>query len=91
MGIAELLKPDWKKIALAALLFLLFVPFLTYDNGIRCIRAPCPASSAGSALMFGLSNEHHIYSVDYAVMAAGIVAAYLISCIAISMLRKKKD
>ena len=49
MGWQDFLKPTKAKLLLAALLFFLFVPFIIYDNGIRCFMAPCPASDAGSA------------------------------------------
>lgn len=42
------LLPTKAKLLLAALLFFIFVPFITYDNGIRCFKAPCPASDTGS-------------------------------------------
>lgn len=43
-----LLKPSKEKFLAAILIFALFVPFVTYDNGIRCFMAPCPASDTGS-------------------------------------------
>jgi hypothetical protein len=45
MGWAEFLRPSPRKIALFAAVSLAFIPFMEYDNGIRCIRAPCPSSS----------------------------------------------
>ena len=50
MDLKKILSPSLNRLAPAALLFFLFVPFMTYDNGIRCFRAPCPASDTGTML-----------------------------------------
>jgi len=75
------LRPSWKKAAVAALLFFLFVPFITYWNGIMCFRAPCPSDSTGSVLMFLLTAPNHlIYQVYYLNALAGAFVCYAISC-----------
>jgi len=76
-----ILKPSRNKYAAAALLFILFVPFLTYDNGTRCIRAPCPSSDSGSLFAFAMfSPTHVLYQADLLLAAAGLVASYLAAC-----------
>ncbi|MCX6771699.1 MAG: hypothetical protein NTX79_06605 [Candidatus Micrarchaeota archaeon] len=86
----EFLTPSWKKAAVAALLFILFVPFINYWNGIMCIRAPCPSSSAGSMLLFALSGPRHIYSLDLPIALAGIAVCYAIACALVSFLAKRR-
>lgn len=81
------LKPTKSKLGLAAVLFLLFVPFINYDNGIRCIRAPCPADTTGSVVMYSLQvaaenwRSVHIYHYELGLLAIGTIAAYLASCL----------
>ena len=84
----EFLRPSWKKAAVAALLFVLFVPFITYWNGIMCIRAPCPSDGIGSLIMFILlSPTHTIYSLNFSIALIGLVICYAIAC---ALLGRKK-
>ncbi|MFA6907679.1 MAG: hypothetical protein WC263_02525 [Candidatus Micrarchaeia archaeon] len=90
------LKPSWKKAAIAALLFILFVPFINHDNGIRCIRAPCPSSSVGSFaswLLFGPwahSQPAHVYSIDLFIALIGIAVCYALACALLGWKKGKK-
>ena len=77
----EFLKPNQKKFAIAALLFILFVPFINYWNGIMCFRAPCPSDSTGSLLAFAIfSPTHLVYQVLFPIALVGLVASYLTAC-----------
>ncbi len=80
----NMLKPSRFKIALFIILFLVFVPFAEFDNGIRCIRAPCPSSSIGSIAMYLLYHSP-IYQIYIISIIVGAVAAYLISCLLVSL------
>ena len=90
------LKPSWQKVAIAAALIILFVPFINYDNGIRCIRAPCPSSNIGSVvswLLFGPrahSQPALIYSIDLLIAFAGIVICYALACALLARKKGKK-
>ncbi|MFA5930333.1 MAG: hypothetical protein WC861_05610 [Candidatus Micrarchaeia archaeon] len=76
----EFLKPSRNKCAAAALLFILFVPFITYWNGTMCIQAPCPSESAGSMLLFLFSGPRHIYSLNFPVAMLGLALSYAFAC-----------
>lgn len=79
------LKPSLMKIAIAALFFILFAPFINCDNGIRCIRAPCPSSSLDSIFFWlvpldGTPAMPHVYSLDFPILIGGAVICYLAGC-----------
>jgi len=87
----EFLKPSRKKFAIAAALFILFVPFINYWNGIMCIRAPCPSDSTGSLLAFlFLAPTHTIYQILYINAIAGGALSYILATIAMSLYSKTK-
>ena len=68
------LKPTISKLILIAIIFTLFVPFISYDNGIRCITTPCPNESTGSvAAWLIFSPNFHIYSVNYINLVIGLI------------------
>ena len=46
MGWKEYLAPSILRLVLAALLFSVIVPAITYDTGTACVNAPCPPTSA---------------------------------------------
>ncbi len=87
MDFKECLSPQpISKAILALALFVLFMPFIQFDTGIRCIRAPCPSSTTASVALY-LYSAHISYpntmilGLDYQVAGIGIVLSYLISCI----------
>ena len=86
----ELVMPSRGKIIIFLALFLLFVPVVNYDTGIRCITAPCPSSSPGSIFIYVLHGSQ-IYQFYYAAAIIGIVATYLIACFAISLKKNVKN
>jgi hypothetical protein len=87
----EFLMPSRKKAAVAALLFVLFVPFINYWNGIMCIRAPCPSDSTGSLIMFLLlAPTHLIYQILYLNAIVGLALSYLLAAIAAPYYSKTK-
>ncbi len=88
--VSELLRPAEKKVALFVILFVLFVPVVAHDNGIRCITAPCPATSYSSILFYLLSTSGAIYEYLYIPAMIGAVATYLIACLLASLYRSVK-
>lgn len=91
----EFFKPTISKIIVFVMIFLFFVPFIDYDNGIRCIKAPCHSSDTGSVLMyllFSYKPNMTIFSFSYICLIAGMIISYLISCaIAFGFNRLKKE
>ncbi len=81
----QLLRPSAPKIALFLLLFLAFIPFAEFDNGIRCITTPCPSSSVGSVLAYAIGYRGAIYQLYYFSIFVGLVASYVISCMLFSL------
>ena len=91
INLKEFLGPSWQKIAVAALLFVLFVPFITYWNGIMCIRAPCPSDTTGSLLMFALlSPTHTAYSLNLPIALIGAAVCYAFACALLGWKKGKK-
>jgi hypothetical protein len=77
----EVFRPTVGKILLALVLVALFVPALEFDNGIRCIRAPCPSTSVGPLVVLLL--ERPVYVVSYPNLLLGFLACYALSSLAI--------
>ena len=85
MDMKEFLAPTPFKLALAVLLFALFVPFITYDTGIRCIRAPCPSAATNSVLVYAYYSlivfpHTSIYALNFQMLAIGLALSYPASC-----------
>lgn len=83
MDAASFFNPTVKKIVVAAVIFALFVPFISYDTGARCIRAPCYVAEAAGSIVTWLifSYDFRIYSLSYAMIIVGLIASYSISCV----------
>jgi hypothetical protein len=78
--ISIVLIPTTAKILIFIILFLLFVPVVEYDTGIRCITTPCPSGAPGSVLIY-LMHFSHIYQFYYVSIVIGAVACYIIACL----------
>ncbi|MEK6906479.1 MAG: hypothetical protein AABW81_02565 [Nanoarchaeota archaeon] len=90
MNLKKFLKPTKWKILTFVIISLLFIPFINYDNGIRCIKAPCPADTTGSVIMYLLlSDNFHVYKILYINLAVGLIISYLLSCMIVSLIKKK--
>ncbi|MBU0471791.1 MAG: hypothetical protein KKF89_06170, partial [Nanoarchaeota archaeon] len=86
----EFFKPTKIKILTSIIILILFVPFINYDNGIRCIKAPCPADTTGSITSWLISSyNHNIYQIQYINLLLGIIISYLVSCLIIYLVKKK--
>ncbi|GIU68735.1 MAG: hypothetical protein KatS3mg001_585 [Candidatus Pacearchaeota archaeon] len=84
------LKPTKTHLILSFLILIVFIPFINYDNGIRCIKAPCNSSSNGSVLMWlFFSYNFHVYSINYIVLIVGIVLSYLFTFLILKIFLKK--
>lgn len=91
MKVTLFLKPTVAKIVLATLIFVLFVPFIRYDTGIRCFQAPCPSGTYGSVVMWLVKSAHfYIYRISLTIVGAGTVLSYLFSCGTVYIIDKIK-
>ena len=95
MNWKEILKPSREMIAIGAILFILFVPFIVYDNGIRCFRAPCPSSGMGSVLSWSMLSALHmipgfIFSFDISIAVIGAIICYSLGCAFAPLLEQKR-
>ena len=89
MNWKEFLKPNSVKIIILTILSVVFVPFINYDTGIRCIQAPCSAAFTGSFLMYLLfSHNFYVYYFSYVNLILGLIVSYLISCLIIFLINK---
>ena len=84
----QFFKITWLKMAVILIVFLSAFPILTYDNGIRCIRAPCPNEETGTFLQYFNSQPHYIYSLDYTILILGLIVSYIVSCIIALLIEK---
>lgn len=82
MDLKQFLKPTISKIIIFLVISIVFIPFIRYDNGIRCFTTPCDSDTTGSFAMWLFSSyNYHIYQIHYSYMIFGIVVTYLISCL----------
>ena len=93
MNWKEFLRPTIGKIILFLIISALFIPFIRYDNGIRCFTTPCPADSTGSVLMWLMSLRYagHVYEINYSYLITGLAISYLISYLIIFVFNKLRN
>ncbi|MDP3965986.1 MAG: hypothetical protein Q8Q04_00460 [archaeon] len=70
-----------RRLILAFLLLMVFVPFLNYDNGTRCITAPCDSGDMGSVALWGINGFPYIYGVNYLFLIGGIILTFIIAAL----------
>ena len=87
----EFFKPTIGKIVLFLILLIVFVPFISFDNGMRCITAPCPSVTTGSLLMWYGLKFGSIYELHYLYLVIGLIVSYLVSAIIVSLFNLVKN
>lgn len=94
MTLKEFLKPTVGKLILLLVLVIIFVPFIDFDNGIRCFTEPCPSETTGSLLIWVYTKlkvgNGHVYELHYPYFLIGIALSYIISCMLIWYTTKNK-
>ncbi len=86
----EFLRPTLWKIIIFIIIFVIFVPFIYLDTGIRCIQAPCPSGKIGSILFYLLqSKKLHLDGLYYFGLIIGLIVSYLLSCLIFRICGKK--
>lgn len=88
----KLFKPTILKIFLTLILFVLFVPFLSYDTGIRCITTPCPSETSGSLVQYLFHKTvPTIYGAHLGIFIYGLILSYILSAVIVIYFRKKTN
>ena len=65
--------------AFSLLITLLYVPYLTWDTGIRCITQPCESTGWGSAAQYLLrGNGGDILDAEYYLFLIGLAVIFVI-------------
>ena len=85
MDIKKFFFPDIITIIIFAMIYILFIP-ITYDNGIRCIMAPCPDKSTGTLISYVFNHGFLVYDFNI----AGLIMAYLAACLVAYAIRRRK-
>lgn len=91
MNLKEFIKPNLTKIIIALILFILIVPFIVHDNGVRCITAPCDSETTSSIPFYLLADYKKFYEINYLALFSGLIIEYLVACIIAIPLRKSKN
>jgi hypothetical protein len=68
------------KLFLAFMATAFSVPFITYDTGLRCIKAPCDGAAARGSLIEFFAKAHNLnaYVVDYTKFILFFVGIYIL-------------
>ena len=86
MDLRSFLQPTRSKIALAVLIYLLFVPIIQYC--VYCFMAPCPGCQYVSLAETLFFNRHPFNHPNWLFALAGLPASYLASCFLLFLLSK---
>lgn len=89
MTFKEFIKLTWEKIVMTLLLTIIFVPFISADSGVRCIRAPCDVDIT-ITLLLSIIGGQYIFGVLYLNLILGVIISYLISCAIFYFTKKNK-
>jgi hypothetical protein len=92
--ILEFFNPTIGKVAIALIIFIVFVPIVSIDSGVRCVTEPCESASDVSLLIYVISlfEGSKVFGFFYVNMVIGIIISYVLSCfmiILIAFLKKK--
>lgn len=88
----KFLHPNRSKIIVSLIIFLVFVPFIEYDTGIRCSLAPCPSTATGSVVMYTLfSYNSNVINIFYFNLIVGAILSYLISCVLMNVINRRRN
>ncbi len=83
--------PTLLKLIIASLLFVFFVPFISYDTGIRCVQAPCPSLTnipIATWMLINPSFSNQSFSTIKFIL--GWLSSYLVACFFIWIIKKIK-
>lgn len=86
----DFLKPTGKKTIISIALFLIFIPVVYYDNGVRCVTTPCNSQDLGSVFFFLFSNNKIAYGISFFDLIIGLAISYLAACFVVYFWEKRK-
>jgi len=80
MNPTSFLRLSIKQVVVFLLISFLFIPFIEYDNGIRCFTTPCPSGKTGSLFQYLVgSYGGNVYQINWLLLLIGLVVAYFLS------------
>lgn len=80
--VRNFLKPTTTNLLIFLVIFVVFVPVVSIDTGVRCITEPCDSASNVSLIIYLISmiEEVTVFGVLYINIIAGIIFSYVVSC-----------
>lgn len=73
------LRPSAHQIVWTVMIVLLFLPFIQYDTGVRCVTVPCPSSAIASAAGYAFFHtQQEAYGVSWIILILGTIVTYIV-------------
>jgi hypothetical protein len=85
------LKMTYGRSLLALGIFVVFIPYLTFDPGTHCILLYCPSGGMTSSLLVYLLLRGTPYSGSITIVLIGLVISYLLSCSCTGLVRRLRS
>lgn len=85
------LYPTRARILVTLFLVILFLPFVVYDTGIRCITVPCDSESLASPISYALFHSGSTaYGMSWELFIGGLIGTYIVLSILSVLIYSKK-
>lgn len=88
------LTPRVSSVFLTVVLVVLFLPFIRYDNGIRCFTVPCNSSDLASVVGYALfHNQQPVIGTAWEFLIIGVFGTYFVISLmhTTARVRRKKN
>jgi len=75
-------KPTIAKLLIFLVVFVVFVPVVSIDTGVRCITEPCDSASSVSLIIYLISmfEDVTVFEFLYTYIIVGVIVSYILSC-----------